>query len=300
MNDVQPATPEQSGELVRESTDAKFKPDVIDASNEALVLVDFWAPWCAPCRQLGPALEKVIAEQGGGTRLVKINIDENQAIAGQLGVQSIPAVFAFKDGKPVDGFMGALPESEIRKFIEKNGGSGNAQAKADLDAAAAALKSGDAATAGKLYSAIVQQNPDDLAAITGLAQALLALDDLEGAARALELVPAGKHTDPEVLSLKAAIELAAQSEDAGDIEALEAALRDNPDDHAARHELAIALGGAGRREEALEALLEIIRRDREWNDEAARKQLLKFFDAWGAGDPVVARGRRRLSTLLFS
>ncbi len=300
MNEMPPAAPAQMPELVKESTDAKFKPDVMDASHEALVLVDFWAPWCAPCRQLGPALEKVIGEQGGSVRLVKINIDENQAIAGQLGVQSIPAVFAFRDGKPVDGFMGALPESEIRKFIEKNGGAGNPQTKAALEEAVAALQAGDAEKAGALYSAIVQQNPEDLAAILGLARSVLALDDLEGAARALELVPAAKQNDPEVLSLKAEIELAGQSADTGDIDALKAALEVNPGDHAARLDLAIAQGSAGQREEALESLLEIIRRDREWNEEAARKQLLKFFDAWGATDPVVTKGRRKLSTLLFS
>jgi len=300
MNDIQPAASNTLGELVSESSDAKFKPDVIDASQEALILVDFWAPWCAPCRQLTPALEKVIGEQGGSVRLVKINIDENQAIAGQLGVQSIPAVFAFKDGKPVDGFMGALPESDIRKFIEKNGGGGNAQSKADLEAAALALENGDAEAAGALYSVIVQENPKDLAAITGLARAVLALEDLEGAAKALKLVPADKQNDPEVLSIKAAIELAGQAGGASDIDALNAALQSNPDDHATRLELATALGNAGQREDAVEALLEIIRRDREWDDEAARKQLLKFFDAWGAGDPNVARGRRKLSTLLFS
>jgi len=300
MNDMQPAAPDQSPELVTQSTDAKFKPDVMDASHKALILVDFWAPWCAPCRQLGPALEKVIAEQGGGTRLVKINIDENQAIAGQLGVQSIPAVFAFKDGKPVDGFMGALPESEIRKFIEKNGGAGNSQTKAALEEAAAELANGDAEKAGALYSAIVQQNPEDLAAILGLARSVLALDDLEGAAKALAQVPATKQNDPDVLSLKAEIELAGQSADSGDIDALKSAVEESPDNHATRLELAIAQGRDGQREEALESLLEIIRRDREWNDEAARKQLLKFFDAWGATDPVVAKGRRKLSSVLFS
>lgn len=300
MNDMQPGPQSQNAALVRESTDAKFKPDVMDASHEALILVDFWAPWCAPCRQLGPALEKVVGEQGGSVRLVKINIDENQAIAGQLGVQSIPAVFAFRDGKPVDGFMGALPESEIRKFIEKNGGTGNPQTQAALEEAADELKGGDAQKAGALYSAIVQQNPEELAAILGLARSALALEDLDGAAKALELVPAAKQNDPEVLSLKAEIDLAGQSAETGDIDALRAAVDKAPDDHASRFDLAIALGRAGQREEAQDALLEIIRRDREWNDEAARKQLLKFFDAWGAADPVVARGRRKLSSVLFS
>ncbi len=287
-------------DLVKESSDNKFVPDVMEASRDALILVDFWAPWCAPCRQLGPALEKVIGEFGGSVRLVKINIDENPAIAGQLGVKSIPAVFAFKDAKPVDAFMGAVPEVEIRKFIEKNGAGAGDPHEQDREAASTALENGDAETASALYSAILRESPEDMEAIAGLARAAMALGNLEAAGKALELVPADKLNDPEILSLKAEVELAGQSGGEDDIEALHSAVENNPQDHEARIKLATALNNAGQREEAVDVLIASIAIDATWNDAAARHQLLKFFDAWGPADPLSNAGRRKLSSILFS
>ncbi len=283
-----------------ESSDANFIRDVIDGSKEALVLVDFWAPWCGPCKQLGPMLEKIVAESGGSVRLVKINIDENPGYAGQLRVQSIPAVFAFRDGKGVDAFMGALPESQIRQFIEKNGGGESPDIKNAIATANGLLEQGDAPKAAELFAAVLQQAGDNIDALAGLARCYLETGDLEHARQTLEKVPANKRSDSRIAGVQASIDLASQSADTGDMEALRARIAADGDDHEARIELAVALNAAGDREGALAEILESIRRDRHWNDDAARARMLTFFESWGPTDPLTLRGRRQLSSLLFS
>lgn len=296
-----------AGDLIKESSTATFKADVIDASAEVPVLVDFWAPWCGPCKQLGPAIEKVVAEQGGKVRLVKINVDENQALAGQMGVQSIPAVFAFSGGKPVDGFMGALPESEIRNFVAKvlsaapqpaNGP--DAQIAEALQGAQLALEAGDLAQAQQIFGAILQVMPHNDEALIGMAQIALRADDLEQAEAIAESVSAEGRESQAYLSLISALQLANQAQELGDTSELEAKVSANPDDHQARFDLAIALNARGDKLEAAEALVTIMRKDRDWNEDAARKKLIELFEAWGPKDPATAKGRRLMSAALFS
>lgn len=292
---------EIAGNLIGDADIATFKADVIDASMAAPVIVDFWAPWCGPCKQLTPILEKTVRAANGAVRLVKINIDENPEIAQQMRVQSIPAVFAFRDGRPVDGFMGALPESQIRQFIERlTGEAVGAEAAAMIETAAAALEAGDLAAAAQAFGAVLQEDRENLSAIAGLARCRLANGDLEGAEATLALAPPGKESDPGIAGVRASIEIAAAPVDEGDVARLERALRVDPADHASRLDLAVALNAAGRREEALDHLVGIISRDRAWNDEAARKQLLQLFEAWGPADELTVAGRRRLSSILFS
>lgn len=286
--------------LIKDTTTASFRQDVIAESMKQPVLVDFWAPWCGPCKQLTPVIEKAVKAAGGKVKLVKMNIDEHPQIAGQLGVQSIPAVFAFDRGQPVDGFMGAQPEAKIREFIERLVGPGSAAADELLAEAEARTHAGDLGGAAELYAAVLAEDPQNLAAIAALAKLHLQLGDIEGARRFLAMAPAAKANDPVVAGARAAIEVAEQSASLGDLAAFEAKLAADPNDHQARFDLAVGLGGKNRREEAADQLLAIIRKDRGWNEEAARKQLVQFFEAWGATDPATIAGRRRLSSILFS
>lgn len=288
--------------FVTDATDASFKVDVLDASKEAAVLVDFWAPWCGPCKTLGPIIEKVVRESNGKVRLVKINIDENPAVAGQLRVQSIPAVFAFVDGKPVDGFMGALPESQIRQFISRLGKMGGL-----AEQIAQAMTMAQAAHEQREYDAllditdqIITADPSQAEAYALRARGHMALGQLPEAEATLSAVPPDKMTDANVVSAKAALDLLLNPVDTSGIAVLEKKLADNPLDHAARIELSVLLNGVNRREEAIEQLIQVIRKDRTWNDDGARKQLVLFFEAWGPKDEMTLLGRRRLSSVLFS
>jgi putative thioredoxin len=287
--------------LIKDTTTEAFVKDVIDASNEVPVLVDFWAPWCGPCKQLTPLLEKAVKAAAGAVKLVKMNIDEHPSIAGQLGVQSIPAVFAFKAGRPVDGFMGALPESQIRSFIERLTGKG-VFAGSVLEAAQAALDSGDINAAAEGFAAALQQDSGNPDAVAGLARCYIAAGDLKRAEQTIALVPPAKQNATPIASAKAALEVARKGASTAktDVKGLLATIDRDPGNFQARLDLALALNTKGDKEGALDQLLEIIRRDREWNDDAGRKQLVEFFNAWGPTHPLSVKGRQRLSTMLFS
>jgi putative thioredoxin len=287
-------------DLIKNTTTKDFMRDVVEASREVPVLVDFWAPWCGPCRQLTPLLEKAVRAAKGAVKLVKMNIDEHPQIPGQMGVQSIPAVFAFQDGRPVDGFMGALPESRIRSFIARLIGDESADAAADLDAADEALAAGDANTAAQAFAEALQKDAENERAAAGLAKCYIKTGDLTRAEQTLALVPPAKADSVPVASARASLELARKAANAGDAESLRAKLAANPNDSQSRFDLAVALNAKGDRQGALDELLTIIRKDRAFNDDAARKELLQLFDAWGASDPATISGRQRLSSLLFA
>lgn len=287
-------------DLVKDTTTQAFRQDVLMESMKQPVLVDFWAPWCGPCKQLTPVIEKVVKAAKGKVKLVKMNIDEHPQIAGQLGVQSIPAVFAFQKGQPIDGFMGALPESQIKGFIERLIGPLGSDMAALLVEGQALLEAGDPAGAMDVFAAILGEDPDNIEALAGLIRAQILGGALQQAERLLTTVPPDKASHPAIAGARAALELARQKDAFGDIASLQAKADANPLDHQARFDLALALNAHNRREEAIEALIAIIRKDRNWNDDGARKQLLQFFEAWGPGDDATVAGRRRLSATLFA
>jgi len=290
-----------AADLIKDTTTATFRQDVIAESMNRPVLVDFWAPWCGPCKQLTPVLEKAVTAAGGAVVLVKMNIDEHPSIAGQLGIQSIPAVIAFQRGQPVDGFMGAVPESQVKEFIARLAGpAGPSPIEAALEEATRLIAEGDLAGASEIYAAILEQEPDNVAALAGLAKIQLDAGELENARQVLAMVPEAKAADPALAGIRAALELAEQAASLGDLAGLQARVAANPDDHQARFDLALGLAARGDRTAAVDHLIEIRRRDRDWNEDGARKQLLQFFEAWGVMDPDAIRGRRKLSTLLFS
>jgi putative thioredoxin len=307
---AQPAAPTPPANLVKDSTDRGFKADVIDASLEAPVLVDFWAPWCGPCRTLSPTIEKVVKEKAGKIRLVKINIDENPAIAGQLGVQSIPAVFAFAGGRPVDAFIGAYPESEVRKFADKviaaagpgqpRAGSLEDEIKNALAGARDALGQGDLNSAAQIFGMVLQQQPENAEALIGMARVYLKAGETEQAQAVVDTIPEAARKGADYTSLAAELKLLGEAAALGGTAQLAKKLGRNPDDHQARYDLAVALNAEGKRVEAAEELVTLMKRDRTWNEDGARKKLLEFFEAWGAKDPATLKGRRLLSSVLFS
>jgi putative thioredoxin len=287
--------------LIKDTTTQTFVKDVIEESKRQPVLIDFWAPWCGPCKQLTPVLEKAVRAAKGKVKLVKMNIDEHPAIPGQMGIQSIPAVIAFVNGQPADGFMGALPESQVMAFLERLtkdriGG----EAKDLLKTADAALAEGDPAGAAELYAQLLEEDNTNVAALAGLARCYVETGAIEQAKQTLALVPDSKRNEATVLAAKAALDLSEQAQSLGPVADLEQKVAANPLDHQARFDLALALNGKGRRQEALDHLINIVKRDRKWNDDGARKQLVQFFDAWGPADEATIEGRKRLSSILFA
>jgi putative thioredoxin len=291
-----------AADLVKNGSTATFMADVIDGSKDQAVIVDFWAPWCGPCKQLGPALEKAVKDARGAVRLVKINVDENQELAAQMRIQSIPAVYAFKGGRPVDGFVGALPESQIKQFVGKlAGATGPSPIEEALAVAKEAIAAGDQEQADDIYQQIIEHEPDNAEAIAGLAKSAIARKDLAAAKQRLADVPPSAAGHAEIQAARAALELAeAGQKSQGEFGALEERLKADPQDHQARLDLASALFAAGERERAVDELLDLVRRAREWNEQAARKQLVKFFEALGHVDPLTVDARKRLSSILFS
>lgn len=301
---AKPASPGGTSPYIKDSSLATFAADVLEASREVPVIVDFWAPWCGPCKQLGPALEKAVTDAKGAVRLVKINIDENQEIARQLRIQSIPTVYAFRNGQPVDGFMGAIPDSQVRTFVQSlaGGGQGSADHTAEILAAAdEAAAAGDISTAAQAYGHLLQEEPGHPKAVAGLARCYLRSGDIERARATLQLVRPDGASDESIRSVEAELKLREQSvKAAGSLEAARAKVQADPNDLQARYDLALAIDGAGDREGAINELLAVVKRDRKWNDEAARKHLLTLFDAMGSTDPRTIEGRRKLSSILFS
>jgi putative thioredoxin len=294
---------EPPADLIKDTTTAAFTADVLQESRKQPVLVDFWAPWCGPCKQLTPALERAVRAAGGAVKLVKMNIDDHPSIAGQLGIQSIPAVIAFKNGQPVDGFMGAIPESQINEFIRKvggkNGGGANRIAEV-LTQAGQALAAGDIDTAAQIYNAVLDQAPDNVEAAAGLAGILFEQGELDAAGELIDSIPEGAKEVPALAAVRAKLALARDAAKLGDPAALERRLGENPKDHEARFDLAMIQNVQGKRGEAADNLLAIIKADRTWREDGARQQLLKFFEAWGPTDEATLSARRRLSSLLFS
>ena len=288
-------------DVVKDTTTQNFVKDVIEESKNQPVLVDFWAPWCGPCKQLTPVLEKAVKAAKGKVKLTKMNIDEHPAIPGQMGIQSIPAVIAFSNGQPVDGFMGALPESQVVAFLERlTKGKIGGEEQDLLKAADAALVEGDPAAAADIYAQLLQQDSGNVHALAGLARCYVETGNVEQAKKTLAMVPEAQQNEAPVAAARAALEVAEQAKSVGPLNELEAKVAANPLDHQARFDLATALNAAGRRAEAVDQLLSIVKKNRTWNDDGARKQLVQFFEAWGFSDPAAVEGRKRLSSILFS
>jgi len=288
-------------DIIKDTTDQSFMADVIEASRDVPVIVDFWAPWCGPCKTLGPALEAEVKAARGKVRMVKVNVDENQAVAGQLRVQSIPTVYAFFQGQPVDGFQGAQPASALMEFVGKLAAmAGDDGLGAALDEADQMLDDGAAIDAAQVFAAVLAEEPENARAFGGLARANIAAGNLDQAEALIANVPVAIASAPEVDAARAKLALAQQAANAGPVDELRAAVEANPDDHQARFDLAQALYAAGRVEEAIDTLLDLFRRDRDWNDGAAKTQLFTIFDALKPNDPLAAKGRRKLSSMIFA
>ncbi|MCD7108355.1 thioredoxin [Rhizobium sp. DKSPLA3] len=298
------AAPAAGGALISDTTTATFARDVLEASRDLPVLVDFWAPWCGPCKQLTPIIEKVVTEAGGRVKLVKMNIDDHPSIAGQLGIQSIPAVVAFVGGRPADGFMGAVPESQIRAFIEKIAGPMVDDQAAEIEAALAEAKqlldAGDLQTAGGIFASVLQVEPESLPARAGLAEVMIASDALDQAREILSELSDEQKAEPQVSALLKRLDQIDEARKLGDPKALEAALLADPDDHAARLNLAKIRNVEGDRQAAADHLLTIMRRDRTFEDDGARRALVAFFEVWGPADPATLSARRKMSAILFA
>ena len=294
-----------AGDLIKDGSEATFMADVVEASQSVPVIVDFWAPWCGPCKTLGPMLEKAVTAAKGAVKMVKIDVDQAQQIAAQLRIQSVPTVYAFFQGQPVDGFQGAVSPAEVQDFVDRVAALGGGDDAGDglAEAVAAAdemLEQGAAVDAAQTYAAVLGEEPENAAAFGGLVRAHLALDELDQAEGLLASAPPSIASAPEVEAARAQVQLARQAASAGPVDDLRAAVGADPDDHQARFDLAAALQASGDTEGAVEALLELFRRDREWNDGAARAQLFTIFDAAGPKDPVAQKGRRRLSSMIFA
>ena len=288
------------GDIIKDSDTNNFSTDVIDQSTNIPVVVDFWAPWCGPCKQLSPTLDKLAREYGGKIQLVKINVDENQELATQMRVQSIPMVVAFKDGQPVDGFAGALPESQLRQFFEKLTGSEGSPIEQALEKASMMVENGDTQNAAEIYSQILAQDPINAASHAGVAKCLIEAEGIEKAQAYLKGLDADILNKEEVKSVLAAIDLEHASTDTEETDSLRRKLATSPDDPQLRYDLAIALYGDGCSEEAINILVELVKTHKTWNEEAARAQLLKIFEALGHSDPITIEGRRKLSVVIFS
>ncbi|MGA3309974.1 MAG: thioredoxin [Xanthobacteraceae bacterium] len=298
---LQQAQPAAAETFVKDTTTQAFVKDVIEESKRQPVLVDFWAPWCGPCKQLTPVLEKAVRAAKGKVKLVKMNIDDHPAIPGQMGIQSIPAVIAFVNGQPADGFMGALPETQVVAFLERlTKGSIGGEAKDLLKTADAALLDGDPAGAANLYAQLLAEDNSNVPALAGLARCYVETGALDQARQTLAMIPDSKRNESSVAAAQAALQLAEQVKTLEPIAELEQKVAANPLDYQARFDLALALNSKGRRLDALEQLIGIVKRDRKWNDDGARKQLVQFFDAWGPTDEATIEGRKQLSSILFA